>query len=217
MLIACWSPKGGSGTTVVAVGLAVLAASGSAGGALVVDLDGDVPAVLGAGGPTGPGIGEWLAAGSSVPADSLARLEVPGPGGVRVLPRGALGDEVAADRVGVLVALLAADPRPVVVDCGSAPGPLRSAVLARATSALLVVRPCYLALRRAVAEPQRATGVVVVREDHRALGPDDVEAALGVPVVAVVPVVPEVARAVDAGVLATRLPRALQRGLARVA
>lgn len=38
MLIACWSPKGGSGTTVVSVALAALASARSPGGALVVAL-----------------------------------------------------------------------------------------------------------------------------------------------------------------------------------
>lgn len=213
MLIACWSPKGGSGTTVVSVALAALLAAARPGGALLVDLDGDAPAALGVDDGGSPGVAGWLAAGEEVPADALARLEAPAPGGVRVLPRGPSPLVAEPGRAAVLVALLAAEPRPVVVDCGSTPGPLDSAVVAAATTSLLVVRPCYLALRRAVAQGRRATGVVVVREDHRALQPADVEAALGVPVVAVVPVTPQVARAVDAGVLGARLPRSLHRSL----
>jgi MinD-like ATPase involved in chromosome partitioning or flagellar assembly len=217
VLLACWAPKGGSGATVVSVALAALLARGSPGGALVVDLDGDVPAAMGLDGAIGPGVGEWLATGPEVPADALARLEVRGPGGVRVLPWGGTAPAVPPDRLAVLLALLASDPRPVVVDCGSRPGEVGAAAIAAASTSLLVMRPCYLALRRAAAEPRPATGVVLVRDGHEALGPEDVTAALGVPVVAVVPVVPEVARAVDAGVLAARLPRALGRGLRHVA
>ena len=72
IFVACWSAKGGCGTTVVAVSLASLLAR--AGGALVADLAGDVPAVLGMPEPSGPGLADWLAAGESVPADALARL-----------------------------------------------------------------------------------------------------------------------------------------------
>ena len=61
--------------------------------------------------------------------------------------------------------------------------------------------------------PLRPTGVVLVDEPSRSLTRADVEAALGVPVVAVVQVDPAVARAVDAGLLASRLPRTLAREL----
>src|SRR5919199_1458565 len=115
MLIACWSPKGGTGTTVVACGLAaVLARSGARRGALLADLSGDAPAVLGVPDPTGPGLAQWLAAGAQV--------------------------------------------------------------------SLLVLRPCYLALRRALAAPVRPSGVVLVSEPKRALGRRDIEEVLGVPV-----------------------------------
>jgi hypothetical protein len=78
---------------------------------------------------------------------------------------------------------------------------------------LLVLRPCYLALRRAVAAPFRPSGVVLVREPGRALTRRDVEAVLGVPVRAEVDVDPAIARAVDAGLLTARLPRGLERAL----
>ena len=44
------------------------------------------------------------------------------------------------------------------------------------------MRPCFLALRRALAAPVRASGVVVVAEEGRALGSADVADALGLPV-----------------------------------
>jgi hypothetical protein len=76
---------------------------------------------------------------------------------------------------------------------------------------LLVTRPCYLALRRALHEDatSNASGVVAVMEPGRALGCDDIAAVLGLPVVATIPVRADIARAVDAGVLADRLPEPL--------
>ncbi|HYX44837.1 MAG TPA: hypothetical protein VE760_07320, partial [Acidimicrobiales bacterium] len=90
MLIACWSPKGGSGTTVVSAALALVLAS--AGQTLLADLAGDVPAALGLSGPGGPGLSDWLAAGRDVPDDALARLEVEVGPRLRLLPRGTADD-----------------------------------------------------------------------------------------------------------------------------
>lgn len=215
MVFACWSVKGGSGTTVVSVALAALHAEQAAAGALLVDLCGDAPAVLGMAPSSGTGIDDWLAAGDGVPADALARLEVPAPGGIRVLPGGPAPAGTAA-RAGVLAALLAADPRPVVVDCGADPTGVALAVVGSASCSLLVLRPCFLALRRAQQLPARPSGVVLVTEPGRALGPSDVEAVVDAPVVAVVRTDPAVARAVDAGLLGSRLPRSLARALRHV-
>ena len=73
---------------------------------------------------------------------------------------------------------------------------------------LLVIRPCYLALRRALnlGLCTDASGVVVVTEPGRALGCEDVAAVTGLPVIATIPLRADIARAVDAGVLADRLP-----------
>ena len=216
MLIALWSVKGGSGTTVVSVALAGMLARQSSAGSLLVDLGGDVPAVLGMAEPPGPGLGEWLASGSEVPADALSRLEISGPGGLRVLPSGS--DAVAVPgRAEVLTAILAADPRPVVADCGAGPLDAGLALAAAASASLLVLRPCYLSLRRAVQARLRPSAVILVSEPGRSLGRSDVESVLGVPVRAVVGVDPAIARAVDAGLLASRLPRGLERALRHAA
>ena len=67
MLLACWSVKGGSGTTVVAAALALLLAQRSPAGALLADLagqeglGGDGAAVLGLDEPSSPGLAGWLA------------------------------------------------------------------------------------------------------------------------------------------------------------
>ena len=215
MLISCWSAKGGCGTTVVASALALLLAR-SAGAALLADLAGDVPAALGLAEPAVPGLAEWLVAGPSVAADALTRLEVPAADGLTVLPLGQVA-LTEGGRAALLASLLAADHRPVVVDCGSAPVGARLELAMAGTASLLVTRPCYLSLRRAAASPLRPSGVILVEEKGRALQRDDVESVLGVPVRAVVMLDEAVARAVDAGLLATRLPRGLARSLRHAA
>ena len=213
MLVACWSVKGGSGTTVVATALALVTARRSLGGALLADLAGDVPAVLGLPEPVGPGLLQWAAAGPQVGGEALARLEQPVAPKLTLLARGEGGAGVldAWENGERLLAALSAAPdasdRTVFVDCG-APG---------ASLSLLVVRPCYLALRRAVASAVRPSAVILVDEPGRALDRRDVEDALGVPVRAVVRTSDTVARAVDAGLLAARMPRDLARALATAA
>lgn len=214
MLIACWSVKGGSGTTVVAAGLALILARSIPGGALAVDLAGDLPAALGVPDPAGPGLRDWVSR-PEAGADSLCRLEVQmsstlnliGAGGARPV------DAAGADR---LCAALAGD-RHVVADCGSTGDEGGMTVAASAALSLLVLRPCYLALRRALAAPIRPSGVVLVSEPGRSLGRRDIEDVLGVPVRAEVAWDPAVARAVDAGLLSARVPRALERALRRAA
>jgi len=218
MLIACWSPKGGSGTTVVACALAAAlarSASGAAPGALLADLSGDAAAVLGVADPAGPGLAGWLAAGPDVGAGALARLEIEAGAGLALLawkPPAADG-RPAPGRAEALLDALSADRRPVVADCGGAGSGPGLVLAAGAEVSLLVLRPCYLALRRALAAPVRPSGVVLVTEAGRALGRRDVEEVLGVPVRAEIVVDDAVARAVDAGLLGRRLPRSLERAL----
>jgi hypothetical protein len=78
----------------------------------------------------------------------------------------------------------------------------------------MVIRADYLALRRAIGirTPDR---VVLILEPGRALRPVDVARSLGIPEsnITVVDIDPAIARAVDAGLLACRLPASL-KGLA---
>jgi hypothetical protein len=215
MVVACWSSKGGAGTTVVAATLALLLARSRSGGAVLADLAGDAPAVLGLDGDHGPGLAGWLAAGPDVPPDALARLEQPAAPGLALLPRGE--GPLAPERADVLAGLLAGDGRPVVVDCGTDPAGVARSLAATATRSLLVTRACFLALRRAVTLPLRPSEVVLLTEPGRALGRADVERAVGAPVVADVAVDPQVARAVDAGMLGRRLPAGLAKDLGRAA
>ncbi|HEY8527036.1 MAG TPA: hypothetical protein VIL48_18840 [Acidimicrobiales bacterium] len=213
MLVACWSVKGGSGATVVAASLALLVAERAPGGALFADLAGDGPAVLGLPEPSSPGLAGWLASGADVPADALSRIEVRATPRLGLLPRGEGPLDPA--RAGVLAALLDAGSRPVVVDAGAEPGQAAQAVIAAAHRSILVIRPCYLALRRALDPPLSPTEVVLVREPGRSLGRADVARVVDAPIVAEVELDPAVARAVDAGLLASRLPRSFARRLQR--
>ena len=214
MLVACWSVKGGSGTTVVAAALGVLLASAAPGGASLVDLGGDLPAALGVPDPPGPGVGEWLAAGPEVAGDALRRIEVEVAPGLRLVPR---GEAPLPPAGGERLAAALAGNGHVVVDCGPPGAGAGLDVAGVAGLSLLVLRPCYLALRRALAAPVRPSGVILVREHGRALGRSDVETVLGVPVRAEVAWDAAVARHVDAGLLVGSLPRALERALRRAA
>jgi hypothetical protein len=197
VLIACWSTKGGAGTTVVTAALGLVLARRHPAGALLVDLAGDLPAALG------------------LPPD---RSLIPGPpeelpvGGLPLALRPVAAAPPDLDE-------LRAERRVVVADCGriDLAGPPVADLVGAADRSLLVLRPCYLALRRAVACAVRPSGVVLIAEAGRAITADDVADALGVPIVAEVVVTDAVARAVDAGLLASRLPRSLLRDLRTVA
>jgi hypothetical protein len=198
MITVCWAAKGGSGTTVVAAAMTI--ASGAP--TLLIDLAGDVPAVLGIPEPDGPGVFDWLESDAS--SARLSALELRVDGRTNVLPRGRAA-HVTPERWSELATWLCGERRAIVVDAGSMGEPPPSIVRA-ADHALLVTRPCYLALRAAVRQQARPTGVVLVEEPGRALRAPDIEASLGAPVVATVLLDPAIARAVDAGLLLARLP-----------
>jgi len=202
----CWSSKGGSGTTVVSAALALVLSQQRP--TLLVDLAGDAPAALGMAEPSGPGVADWLAS-TTADAAALHRLAVPVTDTVRLLPRGSL--PVGEHRWPELAAALSEGDAMVVIDAGTGVPP--TALFAAASHRLLVARPCYLGLRRAVASGVQPSGIVLVGEPGRALTARDVERALGAPVVAELAYDPAVARAVDAGLLAARLPRSLAHSL----
>ena len=218
MVTLCWAAKGGSGTTVVAATLALTARRH----ALLVDLDGEMPAMLGLPEPDRPGVVDWLT--SDAPAGHLGDLVIDIGPNASLLPHRLGGLEASTTSIDDgrrrgLAAWLAAQRDvggvDVFVDAGT--GSPHPALVAAADQALLVTRPCYLSLRRAVRSGVRPTGIVLVDEPGHALTPRDVEHAVGAPVVATVSYDPAVARAVDAGMLGSRLPRVICRELRRVA
>jgi hypothetical protein len=215
VLLALWSPKGGSGTSVLAAACALVLAR--RGGARVADLDGDQPALFGLGADPPTGLADWLAAGPEAPTDALERLTVEAATGVALIPRGAeprpLAPVPAAEAGAALGVALRDGPVPTVADLGRARSPAARAMVEVADASLVVVRGCYLTLRRAVhsAPLARASGVLLVTEPGRSLGRREVEECLDRPVLAEVPVRAAVARAVDAGLLPVRLPEVLAR------
>ncbi len=222
MLLALWSPKGGSGTSVFTAACALVLArdaqaNGSTAGVRVADLDGDQPAIFGLGFDPELGLLDWLGAGPEAPTDALDRLLVEVGPGIGLLPRGGrartLAPVAAAEAGAALAVALRDGPVPTLVDCGTASEPATRAVVEVADVSVVVIRGCYLALRRAVHTPAlaRTAGAVLMEEQGRSLSAREVSDVLDVPVLARVPVKAAVARAVDAGVLAARLPDLLAR------
>jgi hypothetical protein len=219
VLVCFWSPKGGSGTSVfAAAAAAVLAREGPA---RIADLAGDQPAIFGLAADPDPGLRDWLRIGPEAPTDALDRFATDAGNGLTLLGAGS-GDLADAPREAgaALAVALANDSRPTVADAGvlGADPDARHAFVEVADANVIVVRGCYLALRRAVRVELtgRATGAVFVDEPGRSLGPRDVASVLGVPVLATVLVKSATARAVDAGVLPTRLPDSLARAAREV-
>jgi len=207
-MFGCWTVKGGSGTTVFSAALA-LALADRHGKATIVDFGGDVPSVLGMAEPAGRGIRDWL---SSPGRDTqeFGHLHLNATSRLRVVPAGSatsFSDEALHDLVGVV-------DEHTVFDFGTLQPPesLRNSLRAD----WLVLRPCYLALRRAARLATRPNGVVVMREAGRALTARDIQSVVGAPVVGEITVSDGVARSVDAGLLATRLPKQLADELTRL-
>ncbi len=200
MFVVCWSVKGGVGTSVVAAAIAVVSAE-QGHDTVLVDLAGDQPAVLGCEGDDRQGVGDWLSAGDGVPVDALAALEIEVGPRLHLIPRGA---PVCPDRLGVLSSVLGGSGRVVVVDGGvGIPHWMGSG------RSVLILRSCYLTLRRVSVVPA-GTDVVLLDEPGRALRGSDVSMAVGQDPWRRISVEPGVARAVDAGLLAFRLPRSLR-------
>lgn len=210
-MVVCWSVGGGVGTSVVVAGMA-LAASRDGEPVLVVDLGGDQPLLFGRTEPLGPGAAEWLAAGTDVGPEALARLEVELAPGVDLLPRGAGRWE--RDRVAELVEALEGDERFVIVDAGVlVPGGFVEHVVSAAGRTLLVARACPLTLRRVGDLTLTPSEVVVVRDRRRAVTWHELAEASEAPVVAELEIDPAVGAAVDAGLDRRPLPRAFLRVL----
>ena len=193
------SPKGGNCTTVTATAYALLmAAQGT--NTVLIDLCGDVPAAAGMAEPTTPGVNDWLSESSTSDAQALVTLGTPFDNGLVVVHRGSSfveGQPRWSDLANAITTL----PMNIVIDAGITflPDELRRAV----THVTMVVKPCYLSLRRA-SRMQRPTQLFVVCEESRALTIKDVGHVLGMPVTCEIPYTSAISRAVDAGMLPSR-------------
>ena len=211
--------KGGVGTSVVAASLALeLARVGPwSSDVVVVDFNGDQPDILGIDAAGRHGVVDWLTSPDPVEPSSLENLLVPAAPGLSVLPAGGLLPNVSGSvdpgRIAEMVRALG-DLGTVVADLGVVGPEVRSprALIGAASDRrTLVLRPCYLALRRANDLPITVDSVVEVAEDGRALRTLDVEAVMQAAVVARLRVDPAIARAVDSGTITSRRPRVLRR------
>jgi len=213
---ALWSfcaAKGGTGVSVLAA--AVACALRSDHDVLLVDMADDQPDLLGID-AEGPGVRDWLTADTSVGVETLDNLITPVRDQLSLLPSGARCDMsvVPPQRTMELVEALRDRAGVVIIDAGvTQEGPFEPPQLIWASSerTTLVVRACYLGLKRAQRLNLAPTDVVEVVEGGRALRTIDVEAVLGQPVTNRVALDPVIARAVDAGLLSSRLPRPLRR------
>lgn len=223
MLTMFHAVKAGSGTTVTAA----LTALTHRGPTLLVDLDDELPAALGAGVTDRPGVADWLA--SDAPLDHLVDLVVEVDASTAMLttrldaagsrgPGASLHSGSATRWMQLSSWCRSWATRTggrVFVDAGTRPLPPE--FVAACDHRLLVTRACYLALREASRRSLTSTGVVVVREPGRTLTDHDIAATIGAPVVATIAWEPVVARAVDAGLLTSRrVNRSTSRELKRL-
>ncbi len=231
MITTCWAVKGGSGTTVVAAGLAVTAAKrkrsaldgdhDGGGKALIIDLKTDVAAVMGLTlSSTALGLSDWMCADESVEPSALLRLVHPTSRDVSVLCFGNVShpfEAVDGDRLRDGLRVLSEHFAEIVIDVGTeTDSMIGRTCIEMADRSLLVVRPCYLSLRLAIESTLPAHACVVVSTDGRTLDRHDVAAVLGIPVAAQLPFDHEIARLVDSGLFGQRVPRSVDR-LRRVA
>ena len=209
MSIIFTSPKGGNGTTVTAAAHALLCAHRNI-RTVLIDLCGDIPAVLGLPEPHGPGVNDWLSEPSAAGSSGLVSHGVEAEPNLLVVPRGARFVE-GEPRWSSLAQFIDESPHHVVIDAGvtTLPAVLRGS---RATVAT-VVRPCYLTLRRGVDLPH-PVDAFIVDEPGRALTVNDVVHVLGAGRHTVVPHSPAIARAVDAGLLPSRVDQLFGEHLA---
>ena len=184
------SPKPGSGVSTTAALLALAVHHDAH--THVVDLRGDQTALLGVTTQPGPTI------------DVTHHLTV------HDLTNEPLADQAAR------VARLARLDEHVIIDAGTPDHPIHDH-LPGWTVRRWVLRPCFLALRRATTHPARPDEVIVLDELGRALTARDVEAVLGVPVTATVEVHPQIARATDAGLLVGKAPGVVLAALQQLA
>ena len=193
------SPKGGNCTTVTATAYALLVAARGT-HTVLIDLCGDVPAAAGMAEPTTPGINDWLSESSTSDAQTLVTLGTPFDNGLVIVHRGSSFVE-GQPRWSDLANAISTLPMNIVIDAGTTflPDELRRAV----THVTMVVKPCYLSLRRA-SRMQRPTQLFVVCEESRALTIKDVGHVLGMPVTCEIPYTSAISRAVDAGMLPSR-------------
>lgn len=221
MFISVWSPKGGVGTSTVAVALASTITECYR-DVRLVDLGGDGPAIIGANVPAQLGVADFLRAAPTAPTKALDALAVDigerfsyvGPG------RTTDADRFDAAATAQLVTGLRSHAAICVVDCRTVDTAVERTLVLNSDLALVVVQPCFVLLQRTTRlQPQLAasSGVVYFEDPGRSLTSADVGGILGRPLLARVQRSNDVARTIDAGVLLRRRPVSLFTPIERLA
>lgn len=203
-MLCLFSSKGGVGCSVSAAALALVSAESHP--TLLVDLRGEIDAILGIE-PPSEGLSDWFSLDQPSP-DVLQRLEVPVSPWLSLLPRGSCRSPARPERYRLLSLLLSGDGRRVIVDVGTHAVPAVP-LIAESSASILVTRACFLALDAARRGPV-PDHVLLIEEDGRALRPNDVAAAVGADVAVRLRWHRDVARAVDSGLLTAKVPKSLR-------
>lgn len=210
--------KGGVGTSVVAAAVALELARRTE--VLIVDLAGDQGDLLGTVDADRAGVWDWLGA-EDVEVGAIDRLLVDAADRIRLLPSGTMSASAPSKaRVIALTEAMETREGAIVFDLGvmgSDPMAPAALLMTASTRRTVVVRACYLALRRLQRVAVAGFDVVEVREGGRALSTIDIETIVGRPLAARVDVDPGIARVADAGLLTARMPRRLRRMAAELA
>jgi CobQ/CobB/MinD/ParA nucleotide binding domain len=203
-IITMHATKGGQGVTTITAALGILHAQAGH-RTLLIDTGGDLPAILGHRDAAVAGLSDYLID----PNITLEDITVNIRENLEIVTRGTGPTAFTTYTYGLITGGLGAYDM-VIADAGTSADGWNQ----HADRNVIVTRPCYLAIRRAIHLPTRPTEVVFMAEPGRALSAHDIEAVLGVPVTATVPVDIDTARIIDAGILGSRMPRHLARALA---
>lgn len=209
MFVILSSVKGGVGTSVTSAALALLLSRDTSRPTYLVDLGGgDQSDILGLPAIT-DGMTNWL----SSPDRRLADLAVDVTDTLKLIAPG--DTALPAESSWMTPVSLALDDlrssSHVVIDAGRLDTTTHLDPLA--DRRLMVMRPCYVGLRHVVNTVKHWDGLVLVRPPDRVLTTSDVANVCDLPVAAEINMTPDVSRAVDAGVLRSRLPNGLVRSL----
>lgn len=206
MLVVLSSVRGGVGTSVVSAAIAVLAARDQSRPTYLVDLTGDHTDIFGLA-RVDTGLDDWATHADRRLTDLAVEIDHQ----LRLVPsRAPLRTTDSLDGLVTALDQLRHDAH-VVIDAGRLD--LTDSLRELRPTHLLVIRPCYLALRATVSSTRTWDGLVVVRPPDRVLTTRDVVNVTGLPAIAEVDMSADVARAVDAGVFGSRLPAGLERCL----
>lgn len=85
-----------------------------------------------------------------------------------------------------------------------------------ANHSLLVTRSCFLALRRIARSPHQPSGIILMHEEGRALVASDIADLGNCQIVLQIEMDVAIGRALDAGLLISRLPQRLDKALAKL-